>query len=407
MGVLDWLGLERKADVVKPLSLVNTDDWYGPLPDAGEIVTENSALALSAVWACANLISGTISSLPFQVFRDRSDGYQEIDKRHPLYRVIHDTPNYDQTALDFWDYINLSIEFWGNGFADIKRSRDGAVVALRAVKPDLVSVTRTKSGPLRYTWSEAGERVERDERDVLHIRGPGGDALGGMSTLHFGRQTFSSAMAAERSASGMFRNGMRPSGVIKFKEWLSPERRATVRETFGSHYMGSINAGRPVILEGETDFTALSITPEDAQMLETRGFSVEEICRYFGVPPVMIGHTSKTTSWPTGVEQQVLMFQKFTLRRRLKRIEQAVTQQLLTSEDRAAGVSVQFNLEGLLRADSKARSEFYRTMTQIGGMTINEVRRLENLPPVAGGDESRVQMQNVPISEADNAEQNE
>jgi len=140
-------------------------------------------------------------------------------------------------------------------------------------------------------------------------------------------------------------------------------------------------------------------------MLETRAFSVEEICRFFGVPPVMIGHTSKTTSWPTGVEQQVLMFQKFTLRRRIKRIEQAVMMQLLSAEDRARGVSVQFNLEGLLRGDSAARASFYQTMTQIGGMTINEVRRLENLPPVAGGDEVRLQMQNVPIAEARNAYQ--
>lgn len=403
MGVLEWLGLQRKADVIKPLSLVNADGWYEPLPDAGEIVTETSALSVSAVWACANLISGTISSLPFQVFKARPDGFKVTDTGHPLYRVLHDSPNYDQTALDFWDFVNLSIELRGNAYADIKRGRDGQVIALRPVRPDLVSVRRTNEGPLRYTWTEDGRRYDRDERDVLHIRGPGGDPMTGMSTLSFGRQAFSSAMAAERAAAGMFRNGMRPSGVVKFKEWLSPERRQIARETFASHYMGAINAGRPVILEGETDFQALSISPEDAQMLETRAFSVEEVCRFFGVPPVMIGHTSKTTSWPTGVEQQVLMFQKFTLRRRLKRIEQAVSMQLLSAEDRARGVSVEFNLEGLLRGDSAARASFYQTMTQIGGMTINEVRRLENLPPVAGGDEVRMQMQNVPISEASNA----
>lgn len=405
MSVLDWLGLQRKADVIRPLSLVNNDGWYEPAPDAGEIVTETSALAVSAVWACANLISGTISSLPFQVFRARPDGFKEIDSRHPLYRVIHDTPNYDQTALDFWDYTNLSVELRGNAYADIKRDRDGRVIALRPVKPDTMSVRRTEKGPLRYSWTEDGKRYDRDERDVLHIRGPGGDPLTGMSTLTVGRQVFSAAMAAERAAAGMFRNGMRPSGVVKFKEWLSAERRQITRDNFANHYTGAINAGRPVILEGDTEFQALSISPEDAQMLETRGFSVEEICRFFGVPPVMIGHTSKTTSWPTGVEQQVLMFQKFTLRRRLKRIEQAVSMQLLSAEDRAQGVSVEFNLEGLLRGDSAARSKFYQTMTQIGGMTINEVRRLENLPPVPGGDVPRMQMQNVPITEATDADE--
>lgn len=404
MGVLEWLGLRQKADVIKPLSLVNTDGWYGSVPDAGELVTEGSALALSAVWACANLVSGTISSLPFQVFRARQDGFKEPYSSHPLYRVIHDAPNYDQTAIDFWDYLNLSIEFWGNGYADIKRARDGAVIALRPVKPDLVTVRRTSTGPLRYTWTEDGKRIERDERDVLHIRGPGGDPLGGMSTLTFGRQAFSSAIAAERAAAGMFRNGLRPSGLLKFIEWLSPERRQVVETHMIAKYQGAMNAGKPFVLEGGTEYEALSITPEDAQMLETRAFSVEEICRYFGVPPVMIGHTSKTTSWPTGVEQQVLMFQKFTLRRRLKRIEQAVAQKLLSAEDRASGVSAEFNLEGLLRADSAGRASFYATMTQLGGMTINEVRRLENLPPVAGGDTPRMQMQNVPIGEADNAD---
>ena len=405
MGVLDWLGLQRKADVVKPLSLVNNEGWYEPVPDAGEIVTETSALAVSAVWACANLISGTISSLPFQVFRRNADGYNEPNQRHPLYRVLHDSPNYDQTALDFWDYVNLSLELRGNAYADIKRNRDGQVIALRPVKPDLVSVRRTDTGPLRYTWTEGGRRYDRDERDVLHIRGPGGDPLTGMSTLTVGRQVFSAAMAAERAAAGMFRNGMRPSGVLKFTDWLSPERRQVAESHMVAKYQGAMNAGRPFILEGGTEYQALSISPEDAQMLETRAFSVEEICRFFGVPPVMIGHTSKTTSWPTGVEQQVLMFQKFTLRRRLKRIEQAVAMQLLSAEDRAQGVSVEFNLEGLLRGDSAARASFYQTMTQIGGMTINEVRRLENLPPVAGGDTPRMQMQNVPIEEAGNADE--
>ncbi|WP_312529940.1 phage portal protein [Paracoccus sp. (in: a-proteobacteria)] len=408
MGLVSWLkgatGLQTKADIVQPVSLVNDTGWYGPIPDAGEVVTEHSSMAVSAVWACANLISGTISSLPFVIHRARPDGYSEPYRTHPLYRVLHDSPNFDQTAVDFWDYMSLSLDLFGNAYADIIRNSQGGVIALRPVKPDSVSVTRTEQGPLRYRWSKDGRYYDRLDRNVLHIRGPGGDPLGGMSVLTFGRQSFSSAMAADRAAAGMFRNGMRPSGILSFDEWLSPENRKIAREALANEYTGAVNAGRPFIAEGGMKYQHLSITPEDAQMLETRAFSVEEICRFFGVPPVMIGHTSKTTSWPTGVEQQVLMFQKFTLRRRIKRIEQAVMMQLLSAEDRAAGVSVEFNLEGLLRGDSAARASFYRTMTQIGGMTINEVRRLENLPPVAGGDEVRMQMQNQPITEAGNAD---
>lgn len=401
MGVINWFkqALSVKADTIRPLSLTNEFGWVQST-DAGEIVNEASSLAVSSVWACANLISGTISSLPFEVYRGRTDGFRDLDRRHPLYRVLHDSPNYDQSAVDFWDYMSLSVDLFGNAYADIKRNSDRQIIALRPIKPDLVSVKRLESGPLEYRWSQDGRQFIRSDRDVLHVRGPGGDPLGGMSVLTFGRQAFGSAMAADRAAASMFKNGMRPSGVVKIGEWLSPENRKIAQETLARQYQGAINSGKPFLAEGGMEFQQISISPEDAQMLETRGFSVEEICRFFGVPPVMIGHTSKTTSWPTGVEQQVLMFQKFTLRRRLKRIEQAVSMQLLTPEDRAAGVSVSFNLEGLLRGDSAARATFYQTMTQIGGMTINEVRRLENLPPVEGGDEVRTQMQNVPIMEA-------
>jgi hypothetical protein len=164
--------------------------------------------------------------------------------------------------------------------------------------------------------------------------------------------------------------------------------------------MGAMNAGRPMVLEGGTKWAALTINPEDAQMLESRGFSVEEICRFFGVPPFMIGHTEKTTSWGTGLEQQTLGFQKFTLRRRLKRIEQALEKQLLTPQDRATGVTSSSISRGCCAATARRAPAFYREPDEIGWMTINEVRALENLPPVEGGDVPRMQSQNVPITEA-------
>jgi HK97 family phage portal protein len=181
---------------------------------------------------------------------------------------------------------------------------------------------------------------------------------------------------------------------------LSKQQRIDAEELLQQKYQGAMNAGVPMLLDNGLTWQSITINPDDAQMLESRGFSVEEICRFFGVPPHMVGHTDNSTSWGTGLEQQTLGFQKFTLRRRLKRIEQALEKQLLTARDRADGITVEFNLEGLLRADSAARSAFYGNMTRIGVMTINEVRALENLPPVEGGDVPRMQMQNVPITEA-------
>ena len=398
------MGLMDKALALVGLQRKGVGFWangveVGGAGYAGEIVSGSSAFALSAVWGCANLISGTISSLPFEVHRRAGNGMTGVDAAHPLHSVIYDSPNYDQTALDFWDYICLSLEMWGNAYARVERS-GGRVVALYPVQPEAMAVSRSVSGVLTYRWSQDGRTYERTDRDVLHIRGPGGDPLGGMSTLKFGREAFSTALAADRAAGGVFKNGLRPSGVISIKEWLTPEQRALTDQRLAEKYAGAINSGRPFIAEGGMEYQHISINPDDAQMLESRQFGIEEICRFFGVPPVMIGHSGASTAWPTSVEQQMISFQVYTLRRRVKRIEQAVAKQLLSPEDRAAGVSARFNLDALLRGDSASRAAFYVAMSGIGGMTINEIRGRENLPPVSGGDIPRMQMQNVPITQA-------
>lgn len=402
MGLIDKalsvVGLQRKAESIETFKWTDERGYGTATTDAGEAVTPRSAMALSAVWGCANLVSGTISSLPFEARRSGKDGFSEIATDHPLHRVIYDSPNYDQTPLDFWDYLSLSIELWGNGYAR-KEMSGSRVIALIPIQPDTMSVRRSGSGALVYRWSENGQQFEGSDADVLHVRGPGGGALGGMSTLQFGREVFGTAQAADRAAASTFRNGMRPSGVLSFKEFLTPENRALTETKLTEKFLGAVNSGRPFIAEGGSTYSPLSISPKDAMMLETRLFSVEEICRFFQVPPVLIGHAGKTTAWPTSVEQQIILFQTFYLRKRLKRIEQAVNKQLLSAEDRARGISARFNMEGLLRGDSAARAAYYQTMTGIGVMTINEVCDIEGLRRKPGGDVPRMQMQNIPITE--------
>ncbi|MGE4339822.1 MAG: phage portal protein [Pigmentiphaga sp.] len=401
MNALGRLALKAAETVVRRLTVREPDGWYpdGMRGDAGEVVNDNTALSLSAVWACVNLLAGTIASLPLVVYQSGPGGQRTVARDHRLYRVLHDSPNYDQTALDFWEFVSASLELWGNAYAR-KEVSGGQVSGLHPVAPGLVTVRRLANGTIEYRWSEDGKAYVETDATMLHIRGFGGNPLGGMSTLHFARNAFSLARAIDRSAGAMFQNGLRPSGVLTFDSWLSPEQRALAQSKLTEQFIGASGSGRPMILEGGTKWEQLTIQPDDAQMLESRGFSVEEICRFFGVPPFMIGHTTNSTSWGTGLEQQTLGFQKFTLRRRLKRIEQALAKQLLTPVEFARGLKVEFNLEGLLRADTAGRATFYREMTQIGAMTINEVRALENLPPVDGGDVPRMQMQNVPITQA-------
>lgn len=384
----------------RSLDIKNPAGWNGgDVKPAGEDVTPSGVLGLSAAWACVNLIAGTIATLPLMVYRAQKDGSREVAKDHPLYRILHDNPNTDQTAVDYLEFVQSSLEFWGNSYSRIVRSGEKPV-SLIPIRPDIVTVDRDERGRIRYRWSEDGQYFERYDDTILHIRGFGGGPLGGLSTLAFARNAFGLALATDRAARDTFSNGMRPSGQFVFKEWLTKDQRELVEQRLAEKYMGAMNAGRPYIAEGGLEYKPISINPEDAQMLETRGFSVDEVCRFFGVPPFMIGHTEKSTSWGTGLAEQVLGFQKFNLRRRLKRIEQAIEKRLLTAADRAAGVTVEFNLEGLLRGDSDKRTAFYTSGLTNGWMTINEVRALENMPPVEGGNIPRMQMQNVPITEA-------
>lgn len=398
MGLVDKalsvIGLQRKSTIWA------NGQGTASATESGEIVTATSALALSAYWACCNLISGTISSLPLQVYRTGPDGTSAVDKEHPLYPILHDSPNQDQTVVDFLDGLSMSLETYGNGYARKVPGATNKLVALQHIKPEQMTVRRLPTGQIEYRWSENGQSFVGSGDEVLHIRGPGGDPLGGLSTLSFARQSLGLAQAAERSAAGMFRNGLRPSGILRFKEWLTPEQRKIAHDAMQEKYLGAVNAGRPFIAEGGVEYEQLTISPEDAQMLETRQFSVAEICRFFGVPPVMIGHADNGAGWPSSVEAQMQIFYQITLRRRLVRIEKALCKQLLTPQDRARGIKIEFNIEGLLRGDSAGRAAFYATGLNAGYLTINEVRRLENLPRVEGGDTPRMQMQNVPITEA-------
>ena len=358
-------------------------------------------LALSAAWACINLLAGTIASLPLMVYRTDRNGRRDVANDHPLYRVLHDSPNADQTSLDFWEFICACLEMHGNAYCEIERGGDGRVIALSPpMVPELMQVRRLGNGDLEYEWPDGPRRRRETQARILHIRGFGGSPLGGLSTLTFGRRAFGMASAINNAASATFSNGVRTSGVMSSDKAFTVEQRQKAEELLQTKYSGAMRAGVPMLLDNGLKWENISINPDDAQMLESRAFSVEEICRFFGVPPHMVGHTEKVTSWGTGLEQQTLGFQKFTLRRRLKRIEQALEKQLLTARDRVDGITIEFNLEGLLRADSKSRSEFYASGLQNGWFTINEVRALENMPPVAGGEIPRMQMQNVPITEA-------
>ena len=370
-----------------------------------ETVHPKNDIGLAATWACVNLIAGTIGSLSCEIYR-KVNGVREVQFDHPLYGILHDDPNFDLTALDFWEYQAAAIELHGNAYAHIVRE-GGRVVSLNPVSPSAMSVKQTTGGALLYSWTKSGRAFEVRENEVLHLRGPLATSVGGLSTLTACRHVFSGARNADLAAGKFFENGAMPSGVLTTEKVFNAEQRKKAEELLQEKFVGSLNQGRPMLLDNGVTWSQLTISPEDAQMLDTRKFGGEEICRIFGVPPGMVGYGDKASNWGTGKEVDVLGFQKFTLRRRMKRIEKACQKQLLTRSERQQGYRIGFNFEDLLRNDSAARASFYETLIRIGVMTRNEARALEGLAPVSGGDVVTVQMQDVPLEQAAEGQQDE
>jgi HK97 family phage portal protein len=369
----------------------------GSYNEAHEVVNETTVLALSTAWACINLVAGTIATLPLMVYRPIKGG-REVAHDHPLYRILHDDPNADQTEVDFWEFICASLELRGNAYARKLRGSAGQIVGLEPIPPGIVVRERRPNGDIQYSWTWAGESYVETSENVFHIRGFGGDPMGGLSPISVGADTFGHARGQNRTASAVFRNAMRPSGVYQTATKLDSAQIKEIEGLLETKYQGAANAGRPMVLGNDLKWQQLTMTPDDLEMIAARGFSVEEVCRIFGVPPHMVGHTAGNTNLGSSITEQTRGFVMFTLRRRLKRIESAARKQLLTPADIAAGITIEWSLEGLLRGSPAERSAFFASGLQNGWFTINEVRAFENLSPVEGGDIPRMQMQNMPIT---------
>lgn len=356
--------------------------FFGMDTPSGQVVTIDSALSLDAVWACVNLVSKTVGTLPCQVYeRDGST----IASDAPLYALLHDLPNENDTAPEFWEMAALSLLLDGNFFAE-KKMLGARLIALIPLYPMNVNVGRNDKNERVYTLSIGGKERKIPADRMFHIRGvriPGSDR--GMSPIGVVRNTIGNALAAERTAGKMFASGMQVSGILSSDQILKPEQRKQLGATLGQ-FSGSEKAGKIAVLEAGLKYQALTINPQDAQMLETRQFSVEQICRIFGVPPIMVNHAATgVTTWGSGVEQIILQFTKTGLRPMLKSIEAAIYRDLMDLEARK-NLKVEFNMEGLLRGDSKTRMEFLTGMVGAGIYTHNEARAYENKPPIDGGD---------------------
>ncbi|MBU1282871.1 MAG: phage portal protein [Gammaproteobacteria bacterium] len=382
------------------LKLTDGNFWqafYGTDSASGKTVSQQTALQVSTVWACVRLIAETIATLPLALY-ERGANSSVIATSHALHDVISRQPNADQTPVEFWECVVASLLLHGNAFLYPTFSA-GRVIALEFLLPQCVSVRRLTDGSIEYTFTDlAGNRQVMQEGELIHIRGFGTDPLQGLSPLSMGRQVFGAAMAADESASKMFANGMKLGGVLSTDTILKPDQRKELRASMADQFTGAVNTGKTMVLEAGMKYQQVSMTPEDAQMLQTRGFNVEEICRWFRTPPWMVGHSAQgATKWGSGMEQEMIAFLSFTLLPWMKRIEHSIDRWLLQPDERRRYFA-KFNPEGLLRADSAARASFYSSMVQNGIYTRDDCREKENLPKRGGNaDELTVQSNLLPI----------
>jgi HK97 family phage portal protein len=355
---------------------------------AGTAVTPQSAMRVSAVYACVRLIAGAKASMPVQMFQKEGGARRLVDD-HTYLPLLNEEPSPCCSAAVFWEFIEASRQLEGDGFAYINRNRNGVPQELIPVHPRRVANEKQPNGrTIYYVLFDDGTYRGVDQDDMLQFCNFGWDGLRSMSTIRWGaRQSIGTAIAAENHSGKFFQNGVMPSVVLEYEGKMTKEVVEQLRDEFESRYGGGVNAHRPLILTGGTKAQALQMSATDAQLLETRNFQVIDIARAFGVPPFMIGESEKQSSWGAGMATMSQAFINYTLQPHLVRDEQELKRKLF----RIGRYSVEFDRRALLRGDLEKLGAYYRQA--IGGsmgpgwLSINEVRRYENAAPMTGADD--------------------
>jgi len=352
----------------------------GGKTSSGKRVTPARAVNVIAVYRAASIIGGLLGSLPFKAFdADKEDRTSES--------VVLTSPRPDQTPFEWRETIGAHLALWGNYYGFKARStRTGAVQEVWTYQPDDVTIEVTRpsaENPSGKWFHIRGEDTPRTSRDVFHIPLFSLDGWRGLSPIGVAREAVASALSAEEFANTLWKSGGLVQGILHTESKLQDGHAETLKKRWMDKISGVRNAYDVAVLDAGIKFQQLSLPPVDLQFLEARGFQITEIARLYGLPPHLLSQQERQTSWGTGIEQHNIGFVVYTLEPTwFRRIEQRITAELLPE-----GIRGEFVVQGLMRGDSIARSQFYRALAQIKAMTPNEIRERENLPPAEWGDE--------------------
>jgi len=360
----------------------NRSIFHSGRSSSGTLVNEETALQTAAVYSCVRVISETIASLPLHVYQNTDTG-TKLMYDHYLYPILHDIPNPEMTSFSFRETLMSHLLLYGNAYAQILRNGTGRVEALYPLLPNKMDIHRNDAGELYYTyWRERDDTRPDDttgavvlRRDqVLHISGLSKNGLVGYSPVELGRNTVGMCIATEQFGADFFANGATPGGVLEHTGRVRDTD--GLRENWNAMFQGVGNANQIAVLEDGLTYKSVSAKPEEAQFLETRKYQLNEIARIFRVPPHMIGDLDKSSF--NNIEHQSLEFVKYCISPWVARWEQALYRALLLPSERGK-LTIKFNLDGLLRGDYETRMNGYRVGINSGFMSVNDVRRLENM----------------------------
>ena len=344
-------------------------------------------MRLSAFWACVQLISDSVAGMPLKVYRRMDDGGKREAPWHSLYYLLHDRPNEWQTAMEWRQQMTVHLLLRGNAYARIYRDVARNITGLETLHPDAVTEPKNPDQPFSVR-TDSGKPIEIPWGDVFVLRGMQlGSSVRGASVLEYARESLGIGLATEEYAGRVFSNDGRPRGVLEHPGKLSQDAATRLKESWQESYAGLGNAHKVAVLQEGLKFNAISVSPDDAQMLASREWTAEQVCMWLRVPPHMVGLTSKATSWGSGIEQLGIGFVQHTLLPHIRRWEQAIGRDLFSPmQDENRRYFAEHNVDGLTRGDIKTRYEAYSIGRQMKWLSANDVRRFENLNPIPGGD---------------------
>jgi len=352
----------------------------------GTNVSPDTALTFTAVWAAIRLLTESVSSLPISVYRVENNGDKTEAVKESLYSLLKYKPNTYQNKITFFEKIMMDLCVNGNSYVYIERNRLARVTGLYCMNYEDMTI-KQKDNQLFYENGETGEVY--DSNDVLHFTGLTTDGIEGLSPITQCKKAIGWGMAIEEYGNTFFKNGAKLSGVLSTDRSLSETAIDRLRQSFNNTYSQLSGSNQTAILEEGLTFKPVGISPDQAQFLASRTFSIEEIARIWNIPPHMLGDLSKSSF--NNIEMQSQEFVTYTLLPYLTRIENEMNLKLFRTSD-VGRLFVKFNVGGLLRGNIKDRSEFYTKMINTGVMSINEVRALEDLNKIEDGDKHFMQM---------------